>query len=165
MVIVSFLSKILGRNQDFPKGSVWGEVTFQSAWREVLVRDLNFQISAWEELWLLTIYNVCRHFRHKKYCSNSNLPMLWHHSFMFANLNKDPWKSGLCERSNFWKCLGRNRFREELKILDFAWGNLPLDDALLSKPLNVLLDIADLNWCNHVDINRALCNWFISLVS
>ena len=26
--IVSFLPKIFGRNQDFPKGSVWGEVTF-----------------------------------------------------------------------------------------------------------------------------------------
>ena len=46
--IVSFLPKILGRNQDFSKGSVWGgEVTFQSAWGgRVLVRNLNFQISA-----------------------------------------------------------------------------------------------------------------------
>ena len=33
-ISVSFLSKILGRNQDFPKGSVWGEVIFQSAWGE-----------------------------------------------------------------------------------------------------------------------------------
>ena len=33
--IVSFLPKILGRNWDFPKGSVWGGgVTFQSAWGE-----------------------------------------------------------------------------------------------------------------------------------
>ena len=43
-ISVSFLSKILGRNQDFPKGSVWGEVIFQSAWGErVLERNLNFQ--------------------------------------------------------------------------------------------------------------------------
>ena len=46
--IVSFLPKILGRNQDSYNGYVWGEVTFQSAWGErVLVRNLNFQISAW----------------------------------------------------------------------------------------------------------------------
>ena len=43
-IIVSFLPKILGRNQDFPKGSVLGEVIFQSAWGErVLERNLNFQ--------------------------------------------------------------------------------------------------------------------------
>ena len=28
-ISVSFLSKILGRNQDFPKGSVWGESLFK----------------------------------------------------------------------------------------------------------------------------------------
>ena len=46
---VSFHLKILGRNQDFSKGSVWrGEVTFQSAWGErVLGRNLSFQISSW----------------------------------------------------------------------------------------------------------------------
>ena len=45
MVIVSFLPKILGRNLDFPKGSVWGEgVPFESAWGEMFLgRNLNFR--------------------------------------------------------------------------------------------------------------------------
>ena len=29
--IVSFLPRIFGRNRDFPKDSVWGEITFHSA--------------------------------------------------------------------------------------------------------------------------------------
>ena len=63
--IVSCLSKIFGRNQDFPKASVWGEVTFQSAWGEsVLGRNLNFMISDGVGVWFSTIYNVRRHFRH-----------------------------------------------------------------------------------------------------
>ena len=33
--------------------------------------------------------------------------------------------------SHFSKCQGRNRFGEELKILDFAWGGLTLDDTMV----------------------------------
>ena len=35
--IVSFLPKILGRDQDFPKGSVWRAVTFQNAWEDIFL--------------------------------------------------------------------------------------------------------------------------------
>ena len=34
--IVSFLPKILGRNQDFTRGPVWGgELCFKNAWGEI----------------------------------------------------------------------------------------------------------------------------------
>ena len=116
--IVSFLPKISGRNQDFSKGFVCGDITFQSAWRErVLGRNLNFQISALGEVRILTIStfvgisdmkisNFSPSMMEKG--SNSNLPILWHHSLMFANVNKNPWKSGLWGRSHFWKWRGRN---------------------------------------------------------
>jgi len=50
---------------------------------------------------------------------------------MFANLNENPRKSGLFGGKSLWKMPGRNRFGEELKILDFAWGELTLDDTML----------------------------------
>ena len=45
---MSFLHRILGRNQNFPKDSLSMEVTFLSEWEErVLERNLNFLISSW----------------------------------------------------------------------------------------------------------------------
>ena len=40
--IVSFLPKILGKNKDFPKDSVWGEVTFQSLGRKSFGEEFKF---------------------------------------------------------------------------------------------------------------------------
>ena len=43
--IVSFLPKILGKNKDFPKGSVWGgKSLFKVVGERVLEKTLNFQI-------------------------------------------------------------------------------------------------------------------------
>ena len=56
---------------------------------------------------------------------NSNLPMLCHHSLMFANLNENSkmwWQVG----SHFLKCQGRLCLGEDLNILNFAWGELTL---------------------------------------
>ena len=60
--VVSFLLGILGRNQNFPMDSIWGEVHFQSVWGEiVLEKNLNFLISFWREIWFITIYNISVH--------------------------------------------------------------------------------------------------------
>ena len=49
---------------------------------------------------------------------------------MFANFNENRRKIGLWGESHFGKCRGRNPFGEELKMLDFAWGELILDDTM-----------------------------------
>ena len=67
--------------------------------------------------------------------SNSNLPMLWHHSLMFANLNENPRKSGLWRGLTFENAYGTYRFGDELKILDFAVGELSLDDTVVGHIL------------------------------
>ena len=118
--IGSFLPTILGRNQDFPKGSFWRRVTFQRGLGErVSGKNLNFQICAWGEVWFLTIYNVCRHFRLE------NLPICSGIIVWFLKIRMKIHEKEVCGGSHFWKLRGRNRFEEELKILDFLRGDWP----------------------------------------
>ena len=120
-----FLPKMFGRNQDF-QGSVWGEVTFQSAWVE---SEFEFSDFCLEGSLIFKIHNVRRHYRHKNFknfsmvesVSNSNLPMLWHYSWMLANLNENPWKSGLWGEVTFENA-GEKSLWGGIKIFRFSKG-------------------------------------------
>ena len=89
-------------------------------------------------VWLFVLITKV-HWRHPRppHCCELvpafNLPMLCHHSLMFTNLNDNPRKSGILGGVTFENARGKNRFGEELKILDFACWKLILDDAMVGN--------------------------------
>ena len=62
---MSFLPRIFGTNQDFPKSSVWGVSHFSKyLGRKRFGEEFGFSDFCPGGVLFLTIYNVCRHFRH-----------------------------------------------------------------------------------------------------
>ena len=153
---MSFLPKFWGEIGIFQRVMSGGEVTFQSAWGgRVLVRNLNFQISAWGGSLIFDNLQCFQAFQTWKFQNflqpwwiKAKIPIYICSGIIIWCLQiwmKIDEKVACGEGSHFWKCWGRNRFGEELKILDFAWGgNWPWMTLcfLAQNPLVSLLNIS-----------------------